>query len=759
MATKKQRNRETKKQAPCDGFTLAEILIYTAIMAIVGTLFTGILITVTKIQNRQSTSAEVEQQTNLVLQNIQRYVRESSLIDIATGTPATTLILRLEDPARDPVNIYLANNQIFVREAANSPSALTTDKIKVDRLIFIKTVTYPGRDSLQVDLVISFNSQNPEEQFTKTSNTNISRSGTAIFNTDINPTADNAFSLGSSLNKWKNLYLSGNLSQTSGTITFGNLTDDPSGANGTIYYNSDLQTFRAYQNDSWKDLGQWTYSSTDASIHNSNNGNIGIGTASPNDQLDVNGIIKLTGFKMPTGAQSNFVLTSNASGLGSWLPSVGEGNWELSGNNIYNKNSGGVGINTNNPTGKLEIKNGTLLVDGPANPILAGSYNAPGNTRGIYVSGKYAFLASSGLRIIDVSNPANPTQVSSVETDGSKGVFVAGKYAYVGTAENGLAIIDISNINNPTIVGTYNSPGDGRQVYVSGKYAYLADAGSGLQIIDISNPTLPTIAGNYNTPGDARGVYVTENYAYVTDGSAGLQIINIANPSVPSLTGIFNTPGSAEKVYVSGNYAYIADGSAGLQIINVSNPASPVLTGSYDTSGSAGDIKVSGKYAYIADGSNVLQIVDVSNPANPKPVGSYDNANDSSENIFIAGKFAYVTVGSAGIHIIDIKGANIISADIDNLTSNNINIKNNFYITGQLTANNAVNTGAGGIASEGIISSAHYLHVGKATAGSPPTPDCDSESEVGRIAIDFNSNRLYVCIGGSRGWDSASLSN
>ncbi len=47
-------------------------------------------------------------------------------------------------------------------------------------------------------------------------------------------------------------------------------------------------------------------------------GNIGIGTANPGQKLDVAGTVQMTGFKMPTGAVNGYILTSNASGVGTW---------------------------------------------------------------------------------------------------------------------------------------------------------------------------------------------------------------------------------------------------------------------------------------------------------------------------------------------------------------------------------------------------------------------------------------------------------
>ncbi|MBU0715398.1 MAG: hypothetical protein KJ964_08590 [Verrucomicrobia bacterium] len=53
---------------------------------------------------------------------------------------------------------------------------------------------------------------------------------------------------------------------------------------------------------------------------NQSNGKVGIGTITPTEQLDVDGTIKITGFKLPTGATANYVLMSDGNGTGQWRP-------------------------------------------------------------------------------------------------------------------------------------------------------------------------------------------------------------------------------------------------------------------------------------------------------------------------------------------------------------------------------------------------------------------------------------------------------
>jgi len=87
-------------------------------------------------------------------------------------------------------------------------------------------------------------------------------------------------------------------------------------------------------------------------LSNDPNFGVGIGTNSPTQKLDVNGYVKGTGFCIGDDCRT------------SWPSGGGGGYWAANGNNIYNTNSGNVGIGTTSPTAKLDVEGGNILLGG-----------------------------------------------------------------------------------------------------------------------------------------------------------------------------------------------------------------------------------------------------------------------------------------------------------------------------------------------------------------------------------------------------------
>ena len=86
---------------------------------------------------------------------------------------------------------------------------------------------------------------------------------------------------------------------------------------------------------------------------------MGIGTTAPQTKLDVDGTVQMTGFSLPTAPTAGHVLTSDASGSGTWqAPAAGggDGDWTISGSDMFSAVSGNVGIGTSSPNAELHVK-------------------------------------------------------------------------------------------------------------------------------------------------------------------------------------------------------------------------------------------------------------------------------------------------------------------------------------------------------------------------------------------------------------------
>ena len=134
---------------------------------------------------------------------------------------------------------------------------------------------------------------------------------------------------------------------------------------------------------------------------------------------------------------------------------------------------------------------------------------------------RFAYVADggSGLRVIDVTDATSPEERSFFDTPGFAQdvkvlpqVDLAGKvvgaHAYVADGEAGLQVIDVTDPALPVQVGSVDTPGIAQGVDVAGTLVYVADGEAGLQVIDVTDPADPMILFFADTPGDARGVEI-----------------------------------------------------------------------------------------------------------------------------------------------------------------------------------------------------------------------------------------------------------
>jgi hypothetical protein len=112
----------------------------------------------------------------------------------------------------------------------------------------------------------------------------------------------------------------------------------------------------------------------------------------------------------------------------------------------------------------------------------------------IFPFGDYLFLGSTtGVHIIDISNPAAPNYLSEfqhvvscdpVVTDGAFAYVTLRSGNFCGQSDDELQILDLSNISNPQLIATYSltSP---KGLAINNNILYVCD--NGIRIFDVSD--------------------------------------------------------------------------------------------------------------------------------------------------------------------------------------------------------------------------------------------------------------------------------
>jgi hypothetical protein len=208
------------------GFTLVELIIYVAMFAGASVLLTGTLITVLRVQTRDAAGTDLSNQLAFVLDNVNRFVRESSLVEkVYEGTSEATTCanlcsvkLRMSNPEIDPTVITAKADagdsgvvKIFIKQGASAEFPLTSKKIKVSSFK-LKLDNIPGGHSiLSVDASFQNNSTNPQLQITRSLKSAIGRVSAATFDDNLIPSGS-GFNLGqNAVPTWNNGYFNGSV--------------------------------------------------------------------------------------------------------------------------------------------------------------------------------------------------------------------------------------------------------------------------------------------------------------------------------------------------------------------------------------------------------------------------------------------------------------------------------------------------------------------------------------------------------------------
>ena len=188
-------------------------------------------------------------------------------------------------------------------------------------------------------------------------------------------------------------------------------------------------------------------------------GNVGIGSLSPIQRLDVQGTIRTVGFNLSTSPTNNYVLTSDANGNGTWqAPSVGGSQtpWasDINGGGFKLTNTGNVSIGTTASSNLLTVGVNYLTVNASTNNVGIGVSN-PTVTLDINNPNSAVWLPVMNMFATSNTGGGNATEYR-VGVANSTGNSAEIRYVYQGS-NNSSNRIDYSMNGNANAAISYNN--------------------------------------------------------------------------------------------------------------------------------------------------------------------------------------------------------------------------------------------------------------------------------------------------------------
>jgi len=296
----------------------------------------------------------------------------------------------------------------------------------------------------------------------------------------------------------------------------------------------------------------------------------------------------------------------------------------------------------------------------------------------------------SGLRVVDVADPANPVEVAHVavelpnlsESYLDVRPLTAGdrRYALVASDLFGVVVVDVTAPAAAAIVGHVGASRWTTSLAVRGTMAYVAGYAGDVEMLevwDVADPLHPVAHGTVAIAPGSR-LEVDGDQVYAAGGDAGLTILDVSNPDAPVVRSRYQHAGPRAAAAVgvttigAQRIAVVTDAQwAGtVQVVDVTDERAPHELASWQTRApiAAGGVVAAGSRAFIADDQDGVRVLDLANPGAPQSVGWLHtwSATDPRTGSFFEGAIDVDVDPARGlVYVLDnVSGLMIVHADL-----------------------------------------------------------------------------------------------
>ncbi len=279
-----------------------------------------------------------------------------------------------------------------------------------------------------------------------------------------------------------------------------------------------------------------------------------------------------------------------------------------------------------------------------------GVLDLPGVSWDIRLVGDLAYVASKGvgLLIVDVSDPASPKLLKSVEgLSNAVALDIDGPLAAVSDPSQGIFLLDLTDPADPVVRPDFVGARGVLDLHWNGDLLYGAGAREGLVVIDPQGRELRRrpdleVEGHFLTIDffneylylagrDGLDVFRADNSERLMHldfphavtslsrwgdqllaglGSQGLQLVDIKKPEAPLLLERIQGVGNVRKIYPRGSQLLLAAGNKGLLVLDASDLSQLSQTGNQLLEGVM-DFRVIGRRAIAQMESGRLLVLDL----------------------------------------------------------------------------------------------------------------------------------------------------
>jgi hypothetical protein len=292
----------------------------------------------------------------------------------------------------------------------------------------------------------------------------------------------------------------------------------------------------------------------------------------------------------------------------------------------------------------------------------------------VQVDGKTLYIATDRtVRSVDISNPSAPRPAATFTFGEPIRSFVAsGNLVYALIDFFGLRVLDVSNPANPTLRGALELKGGViAAALLDPKTILTANMVAGVQVLDVSDPAKPALLTSHYTDGYVQDVFASRPLVYVADDPTGLHVLDLSKPGSPaevSVTGLDVPPPPGGIGLVDfpqlrlalvdrpaaqpARVAAVLDRTGSLLLFyDISNPGAPARLSQFKVPARSATLKAHGARVFVAAGAEGLHVIDVSDPRKPASVGVFKTAQPA-QDVTVSEPFVFVATGAGGVVIL-----------------------------------------------------------------------------------------------------------